>query len=67
MINPYRPPAEILEPSKPRQPDTRSPLTVIDAIVLSIISFYLVLTESMVEGFGAFVISMACQAIGKKR
>ena len=67
MINPYRPPTEIHEPSESRTPDRRPPLTVIAAIVFSIISFYLLMIGSMIESFGAFVISMACQAVGKKR
>ncbi|TWT55909.1 hypothetical protein CA85_47210 [Allorhodopirellula solitaria] len=64
-MNPYQPACEVDEPDDPRPPDKRPPLSVIAAIVFSIISFYLLMIGSMVESFGVFVISMACQSVGK--
>lgn len=66
MIYPYQPATEVDEPSEARQPDKRPPLTVIAAIVFAIISFYLLMIGSMVESFGTFLVSIACQAVGKE-
>ncbi|TWU09937.1 hypothetical protein [Allorhodopirellula heiligendammensis] len=67
MINPYEPATEVDESSERQHPDKRPSLQVIAAIIFVFKSLFFLISGSVVESGGAFLVGFVCWAVGKMR